>query len=175
MERGEEREGRFYVFKLKWKLLFFFNSCNLFWSCHVQIQYAVVVIPLVFLVLYFSLGCGIGYGYLHRIPTRPAQPNTENKHVLQSAVIGSSEELVASDHTEVQVITSFFYLMLMVETFVEFISESETQVLCSQVPSAAACSPSSVSEIDLNQMEGAVQDLSVTSPTQPAVDFGNRI
>lgn len=21
----------------------------------------------------FSLGCGIGYGYLHRIPTRPAK------------------------------------------------------------------------------------------------------
>ncbi|XP_068588461.1 Golgi reassembly-stacking protein 1-like [Cebidichthys violaceus] len=40
-----------------------------------------------------SLGCGIGYGYLHRIPNRPAQP--------QSTVIDNSEELVASDHTEV--------------------------------------------------------------------------
>ncbi|XP_035511442.1 Golgi reassembly-stacking protein 1-like [Morone saxatilis] len=86
-----------------------------------------------------SLGCGIGYGYLHRIPTRPAQPNSQNKNVLQSAVIGSSEELVASDHTE--------------------------------VPSVAACSPSSVSEIDLNQIKGAAQDLCVISPTQPAVDL----
>ncbi|XP_051266556.1 Golgi reassembly-stacking protein 1 [Dicentrarchus labrax] len=86
-----------------------------------------------------SLGCGIGYGYLHRIPTRPAQPNTLNKNVLQSTVIGSSEELVASDHTE--------------------------------VPSVAACSPSSVSEIDLNQIKGAAQDLCVISPTQPAVDL----
>ncbi len=76
---------------------------------YVQTQYAVIVIPPVLLVLNFSLGCGIGYGYLHRIPTRPAQPNTQNKHVLQSTVIGGSEELVASDHTEVQVITSFFY------------------------------------------------------------------
>ncbi|XP_018529302.1 Golgi reassembly-stacking protein 2 [Lates calcarifer] len=86
-----------------------------------------------------SLGCGIGYGYLHRIPTRPIQPNNQNKSVLQSTVTGSSEELVASDHTE--------------------------------VPSAAECSPSSVSEIGLNQIEGAVQDLCVTSPTQPPVDF----
>lgn len=48
-----------------------------------------------------SLGCGIGYGYLHRIPTRPAQPNTQDRNVLQSTLIGSSEELVASDNTEV--------------------------------------------------------------------------
>ncbi|XP_073344422.1 Golgi reassembly-stacking protein 1-like [Pagrus major] len=86
-----------------------------------------------------SLGCGIGYGYLHRIPTRAAPPNTQNRNSLQSTVIGSSEELAASDHTE--------------------------------VPSVAACSPSNVSKVDLNQIEGAVQDLCVTSPTQPAVDL----
>ncbi|XP_070842777.1 Golgi reassembly-stacking protein 1-like [Chaetodon trifascialis] len=86
-----------------------------------------------------SLGCGIGYGYLHRIPTRPAQPNTQNKSVLQSSVIGSSEGLVGSDHAE--------------------------------EPSVAACSPSSVSEIDFNQIKGAEQDLCAASPTQPAVDF----
>lgn len=86
-----------------------------------------------------SLGCGIGYGYLHRIPTRLAQPNAQNKSVLQSTETGSSKELLGSDHTE--------------------------------VPSVAACSPSSISEIDLNQTEGAVQDLCVTSPTQPAVDL----
>ncbi|XP_040921875.1 Golgi reassembly-stacking protein 1-like [Toxotes jaculatrix] len=86
-----------------------------------------------------SLGCGIGYGYLHRIPTRPAQPKNLNENVVQSTVTGSSEELAASDHTE--------------------------------VPSAAECSPSSVSETGLNQIEGAVQDLFVTSPTQPAVDL----
>ncbi|XP_036935659.1 Golgi reassembly-stacking protein 1-like [Acanthopagrus latus] len=86
-----------------------------------------------------SLGCGIGYGYLHRIPTRPAPPNTQNRNTLQSTVIGSSEELGASDHTE--------------------------------VPSEAVCSPSNVSKVDLNQIEGAVQDLCVTSPTQAAADF----
>ena len=46
--------------------------------------------------------------------------------------------------------------------------------LCSQVPSEAVCSPSNVSKVDLNQIEGAVQDLCVTSPTQAAADFGNR-
>ncbi|XP_019943380.2 Golgi reassembly-stacking protein 2-like [Paralichthys olivaceus] len=46
-----------------------------------------------------SLGCGIGYGYLHRIPTRPVQPNNES--VLQSIVAGSHEEPLASDHSEV--------------------------------------------------------------------------
>nr|XP_046227929.1 Golgi reassembly-stacking protein 1-like [Scatophagus argus] len=86
-----------------------------------------------------SLGCGIGYGYLHRIPTRPAQPNTQNKNVLQSMVAGSNEELAMSDHTE--------------------------------VPSVAACSPSGISEVDFNQIKGAVEDLCVTSPTQPAVDL----
>lgn len=86
-----------------------------------------------------SLGCGIGYGYLHRIPTRPAQPNSESKPALQSAMTDSREEPVASDSTE--------------------------------VPSDTSCSPSNVSEIDLKQIEGAVHDLCVTSPTQPAVDL----
>ncbi|XP_023263645.1 Golgi reassembly-stacking protein 1-like [Seriola lalandi dorsalis] len=86
-----------------------------------------------------SLGCGIGYGYLHRIPTRQVQPNNQNKSDLQSTVTDVSEELAAGDHTE--------------------------------VPSAAECSLSSVSETSLNESKGFVQDLFVTSPTQPAVDI----
>ncbi|KAK2859525.1 hypothetical protein Q5P01_004145 [Channa striata] len=86
-----------------------------------------------------SLGCGIGYGYLHRIPTRHAQPNNQNTSVLQSSVTGSSDEMAASDQSE--------------------------------VPAVAECSPSSISKIDLNQIEEAVQDLCVTPPTCPAVDF----
>lgn len=85
-----------------------------------------------------SLGCGIGYGYLHRIPTRPVQPNTETKSVLQSTVTGSSEELVASD---------------------------------TEQPSVTAGSPSGVNKTGLNQIEEAVQELCVTSPTPPAIDF----
>ncbi|XP_059182963.1 Golgi reassembly-stacking protein 1-like [Centropristis striata] len=88
-----------------------------------------------------SLGCGIGYGYLHRIPTRSPPPNTQSEDVVQSPLIDSSEEVVASDHID------------------------------PEVPSVDACSPSSVSEIVLNQVEEAVQDLFVPVPTQPAVDF----
>ncbi|XP_074477620.1 Golgi reassembly-stacking protein 1-like [Sebastes fasciatus] len=84
-----------------------------------------------------SLGCGIGYGYLHRIPTRAAPTDTHSKNVLPSAVIDSSEELVARDHTEMTPVD--------------------------------AHSPSC--EIDLHQIEGAVQDLCVPSPTQSTVDL----
>ncbi|KAM9333233.1 Golgi reassembly-stacking protein 1-like isoform 2-T2 [Pholidichthys leucotaenia] len=47
-----------------------------------------------------SLGCGIGYGYLHRIPTRPVQLNANNKSVLQPD--GSKEDATV-DQTAVQV------------------------------------------------------------------------
>ncbi|XP_060949566.1 Golgi reassembly-stacking protein 1-like [Limanda limanda] len=47
-----------------------------------------------------SLGCGIGYGYLHRIPNRPVQPHNQNESVLESTVADSSEEPLASVHSE---------------------------------------------------------------------------
>uniref|UniRef100_A0A3Q4HZ27 Golgi reassembly stacking protein 1 n=1 Tax=Neolamprologus brichardi TaxID=32507 RepID=A0A3Q4HZ27_NEOBR len=59
-----------------------------------------------------SLGCGIGYGYLHRIPTRPVQPNAQNKNVLQPVLTGSSEEVVATEHTEVEVVVSYSCLFI---------------------------------------------------------------
>ncbi|KAF3836586.1 hypothetical protein F7725_029144 [Dissostichus mawsoni] len=40
-----------------------------------------------------SLGCGIGYGYLHRIPSRLALPQPESTHVEPSTLMDSSEEL----------------------------------------------------------------------------------
>lgn len=83
-----------------------------------------------------SLGCGIGYGYLHRIPTRPVQLNTQNKGVIHPTVSSSSKEGVAVD--------------------------------CTEVPSMAECRPPT--ETDLNQIEGGVQDVSVISPTQQAVE-----
>lgn len=46
-----------------------------------------------------SLGCGIGYGYLHRIPTAPVQPND-----VQPAVTASSDELDAAQRTEVSAV-----------------------------------------------------------------------
>lgn len=47
-----------------------------------------------------SLGCGIGYGYLHRIPTRPVQLNTQNKSVVHPTVSSTIEDGVAVDCTE---------------------------------------------------------------------------
>ncbi|XP_053716248.1 Golgi reassembly-stacking protein 1-like [Synchiropus splendidus] len=40
-----------------------------------------------------SLGCGIGFGYLHRIPTRPLETNSSSPSVLQSAVLDGSTEI----------------------------------------------------------------------------------
>uniref|UniRef100_UPI003AABCEC2 Golgi reassembly-stacking protein 1-like n=1 Tax=Centroberyx gerrardi TaxID=166262 RepID=UPI003AABCEC2 len=87
-----------------------------------------------------SLGCGIGYGYLHRIPTRPLQPNTQSEGNLQSTVtqVDTNQELPASDHTE--------------------------------VPSVDASSPCGASELGLNQMEQAVQDMCQISPIQTVTD-----
>ncbi|XP_029979819.1 Golgi reassembly-stacking protein 1-like [Sphaeramia orbicularis] len=47
------------------------------------------------------LGCGIGYGYLHRIPTRQVQPNAQSTSIMQSTGASSSEEVVSSAHPEV--------------------------------------------------------------------------
>ncbi|KAF7669326.1 hypothetical protein LDENG_00203450 [Lucifuga dentata] len=85
-----------------------------------------------------SLGCGIGYGYLHRIPTHQLEPNTPTKSILQSSVTSSTQDLLASDHTE--------------------------------VPSVAECSPAVVSEMAVNQIGQAVQDLCDTSPTHTVMD-----
>lgn len=48
--------------------------------------------------LVLSLGCGIGYGYLHRIPTRAAVPATP--HSI------SDEEPAVSDHSPPSVAAS---------------------------------------------------------------------
>lgn len=47
-----------------------------------------------------SLGCGIGYGYLHRIPTRPVQPLSQDEYIMQKTI--SEDAAPAShDHKEV--------------------------------------------------------------------------
>lgn len=43
------------------------------------------------------------------------------------------------------------------------------------MPPGAAGRPSAVREIDLNPMEGAVQDMRAPSSTQLAVDLGNNV
>ncbi|KAJ0022890.1 hypothetical protein NQD34_015024 [Periophthalmus magnuspinnatus] len=46
-----------------------------------------------------SLGCGIGYGYLHRIPTHPVPPKSEEEHMQKNVV--QDVEPVCHDHSEV--------------------------------------------------------------------------
>ncbi|KAM4718538.1 Golgi reassembly-stacking protein 2-like isoform 2-T2 [Anableps anableps] len=48
-----------------------------------------------------SLGCGIGYGYLHRIPSHPVHPNVQNRSVPQPADAGSREVVTPSGNSEV--------------------------------------------------------------------------
>uniref|UniRef100_A0A3P9QC47 Golgi reassembly-stacking protein 1-like n=1 Tax=Poecilia reticulata TaxID=8081 RepID=A0A3P9QC47_POERE len=61
-----------------------------------------------------SLGCGIGYGYLHRIPSHPVHPNVQNKNVPQPTDTSSREVETSSGQSEVQVmtpcLTKSFYL-----------------------------------------------------------------
>lgn len=47
-----------------------------------------------------SLGCGIGYGYLHRIPTRPVQPLSQDEYIMQKD-ISEDAEPASHDHKEV--------------------------------------------------------------------------
>ncbi|KAM3860768.1 Golgi reassembly-stacking protein 1-like [Diretmus argenteus] len=88
-----------------------------------------------------SLGCGIGYGYLHRIPTHSLQSNTQSESTPQSTgtEVDSSQELPTRDHTE--------------------------------VPSVPASGPGSFSEMSLNEREEVVQYLSLTPPTQTLMDL----
>ncbi|XP_015248622.1 PREDICTED: Golgi reassembly-stacking protein 1-like [Cyprinodon variegatus] len=52
-----------------------------------------------------SLGCGIGYGYLHRIPSRPVPPNVQDRNVPQPTATASREGVTSSDHSEVPPLT----------------------------------------------------------------------
>ncbi|XP_020791310.1 Golgi reassembly-stacking protein 1-like [Boleophthalmus pectinirostris] len=47
-----------------------------------------------------SLGCGIGYGYLHRIPTHPIQPKSEDEHIMQKNV---TEDVEPVSHNQSEV------------------------------------------------------------------------
>ncbi|XP_024136449.1 Golgi reassembly-stacking protein 1 [Oryzias melastigma] len=47
-----------------------------------------------------SLGCGIGYGYLHRIPTRHVPLDPQNEGSLPQELTTSSEEVSSFDHKE---------------------------------------------------------------------------
>ena len=75
-------------------------------------------------MLRLSLGCGIGYGYLHRIPTRPVQLNAQNESVLQPEVTDSGEQVASVGRTEVQAITYFFCLIY------ELLLDTDFKIFC---------------------------------------------
>lgn len=54
--------------------------------------------------LVFSLGCGIGYGYLHRIPTRAALPVSSRTRNVPEVM--DNEKLPVSDHSPPSVAAS---------------------------------------------------------------------
>lgn len=66
-------------------------------------------------MLHFSLGCGIGYGYLHRIPTRHVPLILQNEGSLPELTI-SNEEVASSDHREVSSDTFVLFDPQTIET-----------------------------------------------------------
>uniref|UniRef100_A0A3P9QC98 Golgi reassembly-stacking protein 1-like n=1 Tax=Poecilia reticulata TaxID=8081 RepID=A0A3P9QC98_POERE len=66
-----------------------------------------------------SLGCGIGYGYLHRIPSHPVHPNVQNKNVPQPTDTSSREVETSSGQSEVQVVlTCYSFVFRLILTTV---------------------------------------------------------
>jgi hypothetical protein len=55
--------------------------------------------------MFFSLGCGIGYGYLHRIPTRPFE---EGKKIsLPGQMTGTPITPLKDGFTEVRCVETY--------------------------------------------------------------------
>ncbi|XP_043961317.1 Golgi reassembly-stacking protein 1-like [Gambusia affinis] len=52
-----------------------------------------------------SLGCGIGYGYLHRIPSNPVHPNVQNRNVPHPADTSTREVKIPSGQSEVPLLS----------------------------------------------------------------------
>lgn len=66
-----------------------------------------LILSLKYLCSRFSLGCGIGYGYLHRIPAQPAAPTARPAPSAAAPAVPSPEEnlpvnLPAHGFTEVR-------------------------------------------------------------------------
>uniref|UniRef100_A0A3P9QCQ0 Golgi reassembly-stacking protein 1-like n=1 Tax=Poecilia reticulata TaxID=8081 RepID=A0A3P9QCQ0_POERE len=96
-----------------------------------------------------SLGCGIGYGYLHRIPSHPVHPNVQNKNVPQPTDTSSREVETSSGQSEVQVVlTCYSFVFRLIEN-------------------------SPTNEADLPETEGVMLDLRKISLPQESADIGS--
>uniref|UniRef100_A0A8C5I636 Golgi reassembly-stacking protein 1-like n=1 Tax=Gouania willdenowi TaxID=441366 RepID=A0A8C5I636_GOUWI len=93
-----------------------------------------------------SLGCGIGYGYLHRIPTQAVQPDSPNTNDVQAEVIGHVKE--PADHIEVP--KGLLQVISVMKT------AYRSHCFCFQVSPVVECSSSNIS----NVTEASAPDLS---------------
>lgn len=61
---------------------------NFLQSKNVMIKLIMQCIDIIIVFLFNSLGCGIGYGYLHRIPVRSVpEPKPVNSYAVKSDII----------------------------------------------------------------------------------------
>ncbi|XP_051984752.1 Golgi reassembly-stacking protein 1-like isoform X2 [Xyrauchen texanus] len=115
-----------------------------------------------------SLGCGIGYGYLHRIPARPDSPKSENVSPQISPVAGTQEqELPTNGFTEVSLLAasgqtgSGLDLETPLPTPIQRVMDpyqSEVAMMNSEVSDTADRLDLSVSSIDMTNTSLAVRD-----------------
>ncbi|KAK2901032.1 hypothetical protein Q8A67_009147 [Cirrhinus molitorella] len=116
-----------------------------------------------------SLGCGIGYGYLHRIPARPDSPKSENASPKASPVAGTPEqELPTNGFTEVSLMASQSMSGLDLDTPLPppiqrvmdpgFSDHSEVAMMNSEVSDIADRLDLSTSSIDMTNTSLAVRE-----------------
>ncbi|XP_048019258.1 Golgi reassembly-stacking protein 1a [Megalobrama amblycephala] len=117
-----------------------------------------------------SLGCGIGYGYLHRIPAQPDSPKSEKVSPKASPVAGTPEqEFPTNGFTEVPLMASGQSMSgLDLETPLPppiqrvmdpgFSDQSEVAMMNSEVSDMADRLDLSVSSIDMTNTSLAVQE-----------------
>lgn len=116
-----------------------------------------------------SLGCGIGYGYLHRIPSRSVETENQSEIIVEPTLASNTEESLIGAQTEVDYFLNFFLLCEC------FLVKTSVVTLSLQAQSEVECNFSNVNETALNQNEGVVQDLFVPSPTPPPSNIGKKI
>ncbi|XP_059419728.1 Golgi reassembly-stacking protein 1-like [Carassius carassius] len=117
-----------------------------------------------------SLGCGIGYGYLHRIPARPDSPKSEKVSPKASPVAGTPEqELPTNGFTEVSLMASSqsmsgFDLDTPLPPPIQrvmdpgFLDQSEVAMMNSEVSDIADRLDLSTSSIDMTNTSLAVRE-----------------
>ncbi|ROL44719.1 Golgi reassembly-stacking protein 1 [Anabarilius grahami] len=117
-----------------------------------------------------SLGCGIGYGYLHRIPAQPDSPKSENISPKASPVAWTpDQEFPTNGFTEVPLMASGQSMSgLDLETPLPppiqrvmdpgFSDQSEVAMMNSEVSDMADRLDLSVSSIDMTNTSLAVQE-----------------